>query len=131
MSDPGRKPSVPYWHLWVDTNGVSHQRQCHLTNYYLRGVGPADPQWNNKQGRYPSTVIFTSSQSAGSAIGTKIRHRNGLSCYRADGGLRVWMGLASSRGLANSPSARTRAAKKSTVKRVTALGQSATNPQFS
>ena len=59
MSDPGRKPLVPYWHLWVDTNGVSHQRQCHLTNYYLRGVGPADPQWNNKQGRYPSTVIFT------------------------------------------------------------------------
>ncbi|MGH8289793.1 MAG: cupin domain-containing protein [Steroidobacteraceae bacterium] len=59
MSDPGPKPSVPYWHLWVDAEGVSHQRRCHLTNYELKGVGPADPQWNDKQGTHPSTVVFT------------------------------------------------------------------------
>ncbi|MGH6677423.1 MAG: cupin domain-containing protein [Bradyrhizobium sp.] len=59
MSDPGPKPSVPYWHLWVDENGVSHQRQCQLTNYHLKRVGPADPQWNDQQGTHPSTVVFT------------------------------------------------------------------------
>jgi hypothetical protein len=59
MSDPGRQPSVPYWHLWVDAHGISHQQRCHLTDYYLQRVGLADPQWNNKQSKYPSTVVFT------------------------------------------------------------------------
>ena len=35
MSDPGPKPSVPYWHLWVDADGVSHQQRCFLTQYEL------------------------------------------------------------------------------------------------
>ena len=55
----GRKPSVPYWHLWIDEAGVSHQTQCQLTNYALAGVGNAAPQWNNKQPTYPSTTVFT------------------------------------------------------------------------
>jgi hypothetical protein len=59
MSDPGPKPSVPYWHLWVDADGVSRQRQCYLTHYELHRVGPADPQWNDEQGTHPSTVVFT------------------------------------------------------------------------
>jgi hypothetical protein len=59
MSDPGSKPSIAYWHLWVDENGISHQRECHLTDYVLKGVGPADPQWNDKQQRVSSTVVFT------------------------------------------------------------------------
>lgn len=68
MSDPKRQhrnepdstpPSVPYWHLWVDSEGISHQRQCHLTHYQLQRVGPADPQWNDQQGTHPSTVVFT------------------------------------------------------------------------
>ena len=59
MSDRGPKPSVPYWHLYVDADGVSRQQQCHLTEYALKGVGPADPQWNDAQGRHPSTVVFT------------------------------------------------------------------------
>jgi len=59
MSDPGPKPSIPYWHLWVDENGISHQRECHLTDYVLKGVGPTDPQWNDKQQTVSSTVVFT------------------------------------------------------------------------
>ena len=50
MSDPGPKPVIPYWHLWTDEHGVSHQQQCELSNYVLKGVGSADPQWNEKQG---------------------------------------------------------------------------------
>ena len=55
----GPKPRVPYWHLWTDEDGVSHQRRCELTDYELKGVGGASPQWNNKQGTHPSTVVFT------------------------------------------------------------------------
>ncbi len=55
----GSRPSVPYWHLWVDQDGVSHQMQCRLTDYVLAGVGAAAPQWNNKQPTYPSTAVFT------------------------------------------------------------------------
>ena len=59
MSDAGPKPSVPYWHLHVDDEGVSHQTLCHLTDYEQKSVGPADPQWNNQQPRTDSTVVFT------------------------------------------------------------------------
>lgn len=59
MSNPGEKPSVPYWHLYVDGEGVSRQALCALTQYELKGVGPADPQWNDRQGPHPSTVVFT------------------------------------------------------------------------
>ena len=59
MSDPGSKPSVPYWHLWVDPDGISRQQRCFLTEYNLTRVGPADPQWNDKRGTYSSTVVFT------------------------------------------------------------------------
>lgn len=60
MSDAqGPRPSVPYSHLWVDEAGISHQRECHLTDYHLKSVGPADPQWNNAQETCPSTVVFT------------------------------------------------------------------------
>ncbi len=59
MSDPGPKPSVPYWHIWTDEQGVSHQQRCELANFDLKGVGPADPQWNDKQARSEATVVFT------------------------------------------------------------------------
>ena len=55
----GPKPSIPYAHLWTDADGVSHQARCTLTDFELKGVGGADPQWNNKHGTHPSTVVVT------------------------------------------------------------------------
>jgi catechol 2,3-dioxygenase-like lactoylglutathione lyase family enzyme len=55
----GPRPAVPYWHLHVDQDGVSHQTRCALTDYELKGVGPADPQWNDKMERGEATVVFT------------------------------------------------------------------------
>ena len=55
----GPRPSVPYWHLWTDEAGVSSQKQCSLEEFGLKGVGGADPQWNNKQETVSSTVVFT------------------------------------------------------------------------
>ncbi len=55
----GPRPEVPYWHLWRDDDGVSHQTQCALTAFELKGVGGAAPQWNNKQDRSQATVVYT------------------------------------------------------------------------
>jgi hypothetical protein len=61
MADPsGPRPRVPYWHLWKDDEGVSRQTQCFLTQFELKGVGNAAPQWNDAQARADSTVVFTS-----------------------------------------------------------------------
>ncbi len=55
----GPKPRIPYWHLWRDEHGVSHQTECMLTKFELKGVGDAAPQWNNKHETIPSTVVVT------------------------------------------------------------------------
>ena len=59
MTDAGAKPALAYWHLWTDAHGVSHQHRCELTAFELNGVGPADPQWNNRQPRGDATTVFT------------------------------------------------------------------------
>jgi hypothetical protein len=59
MGDPGPKPSVPYWHLYVDADGVSRQTRCALSDYELKSVGAAAPQWNDKMDRSDATVVFT------------------------------------------------------------------------
>ena len=55
----GGRPRVPYWHLWTDEQGISHQQRCALSEWELKGVGGADPQWNDKQETVSSTVVFT------------------------------------------------------------------------
>jgi hypothetical protein len=54
-----KKPEISYWHLWTDEQGVSHQSLCALSAFEFQGVGDADPQWNDKQPRGESTVVFT------------------------------------------------------------------------
>ena len=55
----GSTPTVSYWHLWTDAAGISHQTQCALMDFILKGVGNADPQWNNMHGTHASTVVVT------------------------------------------------------------------------
>jgi hypothetical protein len=52
-------PRIPYWHLWSDTRGVSHQLQCSLSRFDLMRVGLAAPQWSNPQAQCESKVVFT------------------------------------------------------------------------
>jgi hypothetical protein len=41
-----QKPTVPYWHLYTDENGISRQRRCLMTRFELKSIQPpADPQW--------------------------------------------------------------------------------------
>jgi hypothetical protein len=59
MTESGPPPQIDYWHLWTDEQGVSHQQLRALTAFTLKGVGPADPQWNDAQPRCESTTVFT------------------------------------------------------------------------
>jgi len=52
-------PKIPYWHLWVDADGVSHQVRCELDSFELKGIGGAAPQWNDQQPRGEATTVFT------------------------------------------------------------------------
>ncbi|GJD72904.1 cupin domain-containing protein [Methylobacterium goesingense] len=66
MSDSTRdasrpeKPSVPYWHLWTDAEGVSHQTRCALTDFDMKSMQPpADPQWQGTKTHDGATVMVT------------------------------------------------------------------------
>jgi hypothetical protein len=54
-----RPPKIPYWHLWTDDSGVSHHARCEIDHFDFKGVGDADPQWNNHQARSEAAVVFT------------------------------------------------------------------------
>lgn len=54
------KPTVPYWQLWTDGDGVSHQDACVFSGFELGSVGPgADPQWKGRKTRGTMTVMMT------------------------------------------------------------------------
>ena len=55
----GPRPEIFYWHLWTDEEGISHQTRCALTEFELKGVSGAAPQWNNQQERSEATIVCT------------------------------------------------------------------------
>ncbi|HEX4023689.1 MAG TPA: hypothetical protein VHX52_03150 [Steroidobacteraceae bacterium] len=57
MSD---QPTVPYWHLWTDADGVSRQRRCAMSEFELQSIQPsAQPQWQGRRTRGAMTLLFT------------------------------------------------------------------------
>jgi len=60
MAGQEEKPRVPYWHLWTDERGVSHQTRCALTRFDLESMKPpADPQWQGERTMGEMTVMVT------------------------------------------------------------------------
>lgn len=54
------KPTVPYWHLWTDADGVSRQKRCAMTQFELRSMqAPAAPQWQGKKTQGAMSVLVT------------------------------------------------------------------------
>ena len=43
-----KAPSVSYWQVWTDQDGVSHQKRCRMTGFALQAIqqGTA-PQWQS------------------------------------------------------------------------------------
>ena len=53
-------PAVPYWRLWVDPTGVSHQRREEVRGFHLASISPpASPQWLGAEARSETIVRFT------------------------------------------------------------------------
>jgi len=52
------KPTVPYWHVWTDDKGVSHQNRCELSAFQLQSISAgAAPSWIDKQSTPGATVL--------------------------------------------------------------------------
>nr|WP_321984788.1 cupin domain-containing protein [uncultured Lichenicoccus sp.] len=55
-----QKPNIPYWHLWTDSEGVSHQTRCALTDFQMKAMGQGtDPQWQGRRTSGEMTVMVT------------------------------------------------------------------------
>jgi len=52
------KPTVPYWHVWTDEKGVSHQKRCEWSQFKLQSISePAAPSWLDKLSTPGATVL--------------------------------------------------------------------------
>lgn len=53
------KPGVPYWHVWTDENGVSHQDQCTLSNFKFASISSgAAPSWIDRLDISGTNIVF-------------------------------------------------------------------------
>ncbi|GJE62584.1 cupin domain-containing protein [Methylobacterium trifolii] len=53
-------PTMPYWHVYTDADGVSRQECFALSAFKFEGVNPETaPQWNDKQAPAEAGVTFT------------------------------------------------------------------------
>jgi hypothetical protein len=53
-------PTIDYWHVWTDTEGVSHQSRCKIQDFILKSISPpASPQWLDKMNQTGATIVFT------------------------------------------------------------------------
>lgn len=55
-----QKPSISYWHVYTDEDGISRQKKCHLTDFELESMGGGSgQQWNNKLMKGATQIIFS------------------------------------------------------------------------
>ena len=53
-------PVVPYWHLWTDRDGISHQTRCTMTAFDKASIHPgAAAQWIGARTHEGATVFAT------------------------------------------------------------------------
>lgn len=56
----GERPTVPYWHLLTDADGISRQKRCAMTAFDLKSIQPpAEPQWQGSRTSGNMTVMVT------------------------------------------------------------------------
>lgn len=57
---PPTPPKVPYWHVYTDDHGVSHQTRGELSVFELKSIEPpAAPQWQNRQPGEGTAIVVT------------------------------------------------------------------------
>ncbi len=59
-SKPDAPPRVPYWHVWTDEHGISHQTRCAFTDFVSKSISPpAPPQWQDHLSAGDATILIT------------------------------------------------------------------------
>lgn len=58
-SQSRQPPTLRYWQLWTDEQGVSHQSRCVLDHFEQQSMSGAAPQWNDVLGQTSATVVFS------------------------------------------------------------------------
>ena len=54
-------PKLPYWHVWTDDDGMTHQTRCELSTFRMQSMGGrAAPQWNDFLVTSGATVLIAS-----------------------------------------------------------------------
>ena len=52
-------PKLPYWHVWTDDDGMTHQTRCELSAFRMESMGGrAAPQWNDQVVTSGTTVLI-------------------------------------------------------------------------
>jgi hypothetical protein len=52
-------PKIPYWHVWCDESGISHQRRASINCNELKSVSPGSAQiWQCVTSNGPAKVLF-------------------------------------------------------------------------
>ncbi|MBE9009930.1 cupin domain-containing protein [Pseudanabaenaceae cyanobacterium LEGE 13415] len=53
-------PSLDYWYVWTDQEGVSHQSRRQMQDFQLQSISPpASPQWLGQLKQKGATISFT------------------------------------------------------------------------
>ena len=59
-ADQQASPTIDYWHVWTDQDGVSHQSRRQIQNFQLKSISPpAAPQWLGQVKQEGATFSFT------------------------------------------------------------------------
>jgi hypothetical protein len=53
-----KSPSLAYWHVWTDDDGVTHQTSRELSAFQKQSMGGAAPQWNDRLLTADTTLLF-------------------------------------------------------------------------
>ncbi|MGH2415163.1 MAG: cupin domain-containing protein [Microcystaceae cyanobacterium] len=57
--DEPTPPTINYWHVWTDRDGVSHQSRCQIQDFKLKSIAPpASPQWMGQLKQDDATIVF-------------------------------------------------------------------------
>lgn len=53
-------PSIPYWHVFTDADGISRQRQGRVSGFVMNSISAgASAQWIGERTQGSMTVLFT------------------------------------------------------------------------
>lgn len=59
-NNQSHEPTIDYWHVWTDQDGVSHQSRRQIQGFFEKGIAPGTaPQWMSKLKQPDATISFT------------------------------------------------------------------------